>query len=215
MKKITLIEPQKRRKHRYNLYINNSFYLGIDESVIVKCSLSVGKEVSDEFLENIVKTEELTKAFNTAMSSLSFRARSTKEIEKKLKEKGYDPLIINQVIERLSEYGYLNDVAFAESFIKEKQNFKKAGKRMLKRDLYQKGIEKETIDQLIEDNVSDEDEYERALELALKKSSSFSTNENRNSKYRKLSGLLARKGYSYDIISKVIRKVLSADAGDD
>lgn len=215
MKKITLIEPQNRRKNRYNLYIDNSFYMGIDEDIIVKCSLSIGKEVSEDFMESVVKAEEISKAFNTAINSLSFRARSTKEIEAKLREKGYEPPTIKYVIEKLKELKYLDDIAFTHSYIKEKQNFKKAGKKLLKQELHQKGIDKETIDQLVEENITYEDEYERALELAQKKNSSFGIKEDKNSKYRKLSGLLARKGYSFDVISKVIRAVLAVDVESD
>ena len=52
-----------------------------------------------------------------------------------------------------------------------------------------------------------DDQYETAMELAQKKLPSYKKDD-QNAIYRKLSGFLQRKGYSYDVISKVMRKVL-------
>lgn len=209
MKTITAIEPQKKRKNRYNLYINNSFFMGVDEDTIIKYSLSVGMKAPDNLIKNIEKTEEYSKAFSSAVKRLSFRARSKNEIKKYLKQKGYSNDVIKVTIEKLIQYKYLDDVAFTKAFIKEKQYFNKYGKKRLKYELYYKGVDKEIANQLIEENAADEDEYKRALEVAQKKCSSFGSKENRNSKYKKLFSLLVRKGYSFDIISKVIKVVLN------
>lgn len=214
MKTITSIEPQKKYKNRYNLYIDGCFYMGINEDIIIKNFLSVGMEVSDDFIEDIIRTEEYSKAFNSAINKLSFRARSKREIEKILQEKGYDGDIIKSTIQKLEKYQYLDDVAFATAFIKDKQNFKKAGKGLLKQELYYKGVDKKIINRLLTENITDEGEYERALELAQNKNLSFRTKDDKNSRYRKLSGLLARKGYSFDIISKVIKRVLYLNEED-
>jgi regulatory protein len=207
MKKITKIEAQKRHKDRYNLYVNDEFALGVDEDIIIKYSLSVGKEVSDSFIEDVVKAEEVSKAFNYAVNLLSFRSRSTRELATKMKQKGYEQEPIDKVIEKLNYYGYLNDYHFSTQLVNDKQKFKHAGKNLLKQELYQKGVDKEIINQVIEEKVNDEEEYERALMLAEKKVKTL-TKDDKNAKYRKLSGLLARKGYSFDIISKVIKEVL-------
>lgn len=207
MKKITKIEPQKRHKNRYNLYVEDTFALGVDEDIVIKYSLSPGKEVSDTFIEDVVKAEEVNKAFNCAVNLLSFRSRSTKELMVKMKQKGFEEESIQKAIEKLVYYGYLNDYQFSTQWVSDKQRFKKAGKNLLKQELYQKGIEKEIIEQVLQENVNEEDEYQRALELAEKKVKTLGKDD-RNAKYRKLSGLLARKGYSFDIISKIMKEVL-------
>ncbi|PLS19574.1 recombinase RecX [Bacillus sp. M6-12] len=207
MKKITKIEQQKRHHHRFSLYVNDEFALGVDEEVIIKYSLSVGKEISDSFLEDVVKAEEQSKAFNYAVNLLSFRSRSKKELITKMKQKGYEEESINPAIEKLIYYGYLNDYQFATQWANDKQKFKQAGKNLLRQELYQKGIDKEIIEQVLEEKVDDNEEYERALQLAEKKVKTLSKDD-KNAKYRKLSGLLARKGYSFDIISKVIKEVM-------
>lgn len=210
MKKITSIEQQKKNPHRFSIYIDDVYFLGIDEDVLVKYNdkLAKGMEVDEEYLKDIVKAEEQSKANNCAINQLSFKPRSINEIRTKLKEKGYDDELIENSIEFLTKYGYLNDYEFAKALVKDKQNFKKAGKKLLQQELYKKGIDRTLAEQVILENVDDQAEYERAVEIAEKKVRTFSVNEDKNSKYRKLSSLLMRKGYSYDIISKVIKEVL-------
>ena len=206
--KITNIEQQKKRKNRYNVFIDDEFAFGVDEDVIIKCSLKKDKEISDSFIENIVKAEENSKAFNYSILLLAYRPRSISEIKTKMNQKGYEQSSIDNAIKLLEKNGYLNDYAFGKSFIKDKQEFKKAGKNLLKQELYKKGIDRDVVDQLIEETVNEDEEYERALAVAQKKNNIFRASDDLNSKRRKLYGLLGRKGYSFDIISKVINEVL-------
>lgn len=207
MKKITKIEEQVKRKGRYNIFINDDFALGVDEDVVLKYHLTVGKEVTEDYVESVVRAEETSKAFGYAVNLLSFRSRSTGEIRSKMKQKGYEDTDIEIVIEKLLHYGYLNDKQFATQFVHDKQKFKKAGRNLLKQELFYKGVDKEIIEEVLGEKVNLEEEYERALELATKKARTL-TKDDRTAKYRKLSGLLVRKGYSFDLISKVIKEVI-------
>lgn len=141
------------------------------------------------------------------MSYLSFKARTEKEIVDKLKQKGYNDNSIEYALNKLKEYNLIDDYAYGKAYIQDRQNFKKAGKRLIKQELILKGIDKELIDQLIEENVDEEEEYRRAIEIAEKKIKSLK-GKDRNTIYRRLSGLLARKGYSFDIISKICKELL-------
>ena len=155
----------------------------------------------------VSKAEENAKAFNCAVNILSFKRRSIKEVISKLKQKGYENKSIEYAISKLSEYKYVDDYAFAKAFIKDRQCFKKSGKGLIKQELFRKGVDKEIVEQLLIENVDEQDEYQRALELAKKKARSFSSGDTRNTKYRKLMGLLSRKGFSFDIISAVMKEV--------
>lgn len=208
MKVITKVEEQKKRKHRYNIYLDDEFAFGVDENVLVKYALTKGKELSADFIENVLKAEENNKAMDYAVHLLDFRQRSVSELRSKLKTHGYETDAIEHALEVLQRYGYVNDYTFGQALVKDKQNFKNAGAGLLKRELYRKGINKDLISQLIEENVEEDGEHARALELAEKKVSSFRSDEDYNSKYRKLSSFLVRKGYQYSIISKIIKEVL-------
>ena len=205
--KITKIEPQQKRKNRYSIFIDGEFAFGADESVLIKYSLSNGMELDKHQMEEVIKAEEQSKANNYALNLLSYRARSEKEIRDKLKQRGYEDNYIENTIEFLYKYHYLNDYEFGKFLAKDKQSFKKAGKRVIMSELYQKGVDKEIISEIIDEVIDPDEELQRALELAEKKAVSYK-NDDRNAKYRKLSAFLARKGYSFDIISKVLKEVL-------
>ena len=206
--KITGLEKQKKNENRYNLYVDNKFFLGVDENVIIKHRLVTGMEVEESYLNNVIRTEELNKSINVACNYLGFKQRSEKEVRDKLKLKEFDEEIIDDTIEFLNKYGYLNDYNYGKALISEKQNFKKAGKNLLKQELFKKGIDKELITELIEESFDYDEEYDRAYKLAKKKYNSI-RNEDKNSIYRKISSLLARKGYSFDIINSILKELNS------
>ncbi len=202
--KITSIEPQKN-KNRVNVYVDNVFSIGIDEELRFKYKLEVGMEVDDTFIEDILMAEEKSKALNYTLNLLSYRQRSEKEIYNSLKRKGFEESYIENAMDYCRENGYLNDKTFAESFIRDKINLNKLGPQRIKYELMLKGISKDIIDESL--IVDSDDQYDAAMELALKKLNSYK-NDDKNSIYRKLTGFLGRKGYSYDIISKVLKEIL-------
>lgn len=205
--KITKIEQQKRNKDRFSLFIDDEFYMGIDQDVIIKHYLTKGMEVDEKFLNEIIKTEEQNKSNNTALNYISFKPRSEKEVRTKLKDKEFDEDIIDNTIAFLYKYNYLNDYDYGKSLINDKKNFKKAGTNLLKQELYKKGIAKDTIQELIEESYDYDEEYEMAYAVAIKKYNLIK-NEDKNSIYRKLYSLLGRKGYGFDIINKVVKNII-------
>lgn len=202
--KITNIEPQKNSK-RVNIYIDNKFAFGLNDEIRFKYSLRIDDDIDQNYIDNVLKAEEQVKVTSHALNLLSFRQRSEKEIYIALNRKGYEESYINYAIEYLKERKYLDDTAFATSFILDKQNLNKFGSKRIKYELYNKGISKEIVEETL--NIDPQEEYEAALELATKKLNSCK-GDDRNSIYRKVGGLLQRKGYSYDIVSKILNELL-------
>ena len=181
------------------------FSIGIAEELRFKHKLEVGMEVDDDFIKDVLQSEEQNKVLNYALNLLSYRQRSEKEMYNALKRKNFEDSYIKNAMNYCRENRYLDDKTFTESFIRDKINLSKFGPERIRYELILKGIPKNIIDDLL---ILDYDEqYESAMNLALKKLSSYKK-EDRNSIYRKLSGFLQRKGYSYDIISKVMKEIL-------
>ncbi len=204
--KITKIEAQKRRKNRVNIYINDAFALGINKEVMLKYNLKVDMEVNDDFIENILMAEEENKALDYALNLLTYRQRSEKEIYDSLKRKGYIDEHIENVISSCKDKNYINDKNFAKSFINDKINLNKHGPERIKHELRLKGVSKEIINEVLDYDRNDQ--YRLAKEIADKKMYSY-RNDDKNAVYRKMSGFLQRRGFSYDIISKVVREILT------
>lgn len=203
--KITNISQQKQAD-RENIFIDDKFAFGLSAELRYKYDLYVGKEIDDEFLNDILKAEEQNKVINHALNILSYSQNTRKDLYTKLMKKGYDEEFVLKAIEYCEERNYINDKLYAESFIKDKVNLSKYGSKKIRYDLIAKGVDKEIVDEVLD--LDPEDEFERALELAKKRVRSYK-NDDKNAIYRKLGGYLQRRGYGYDIVSKVLRVILN------
>jgi len=206
---ITKIEQQKRNQHRFNVYLDEVFAFGISEDVYVRYhkELSVGKEVSLEHLEKIVFAEEVQKVLDSAWRLLSFRPRSERELMTRLKQKGYEDKWIEEAIQKLKDYRYIDDQSFARSFASDRITIKKIGSNGLKYELKQKGISSDIIEEVLEDLIDEEKEFEQGVELCERKLRTIKETEPFKKK-QKLLQFLVRKGYSFDTAKQVVSHVL-------
>ena len=62
MKKITKIERQKRRKNRVSIFLDNTFFCGISENLMIKLDLFEGKEIDEEEISRLIKEKEFSEA---------------------------------------------------------------------------------------------------------------------------------------------------------
>jgi len=83
--------------------------------------------------------ENEPEVWNRALYLLSRREHSVKELREKLKRKGAEEEIIEQVIERLLEEDWLNEGRFAESFTRSRVA-KGLGPYRIRRELQERGV---------------------------------------------------------------------------
>lgn len=208
MSEITKIEIQKKNKDRYSIYIDGEYSFGVYENVLIKYGLRKGMKIEEDFLEDVLKKEEQECANNYALRLLNFKMRTSNEIKQRMREKEYSDEVIEKTIDYLYYLNYLDDREYAQKFIKDKSNLKKMGKERIKRELYAKGVDDEIIKEEIENIVDEEDEYETAMELAIKKLETTYRNDDKNARYRKLGGFLQRRGYSMGMVMKILKEIL-------
>jgi len=209
MKKITKIEYQKKNKNRVSVYFDDSFAFGIDLNIMIKYSLAKNMELEDEFIEEIIKAEEEINVYNYALSVLSRYSKSEKQLKQKMMDKGFDKQFIENAIAKLKLKNYLDDEKYSEMLINNKINIYKYGKRRIKEALYEKGIDKSIIEEKINE-LSDEDELERARILGLKKLKTLKEEDARK-KIVKLSNFLINKGFEYSMVKKAVSQLLNED----
>jgi regulatory protein len=211
MPTITNIEPQKRNKNRYNIYLDKEFAFGVSEDVVVNKRLSVGQEVDDVYIKTVIEAEEKQKCFNDAVNLLSFRLRSEQELKTRLRKKGYEDNWIEDALEKLRYYKYVDDEQFARMFTNDRMNLKKLGQRAIKQELRMKGINKEIIDEVVEEICEEETELSQAIELAEKKARTLSSKDDFYKQRQKLLQHLVRKGYSFEIAGQAIKRVFEKE----
>ena len=139
-----------------------------------------------------------------ALRLLSFKDRTEEEMRRKLKEKSYTENEIEDVIEFLKEYGYINDRRYAEKFSADAKNIKKWGRRRIEIELLSRGISREIINDVTKE---DEDEKEIILEELKRrfKNADFSNRKER----ARIFSYFARRGFSSDKIYGAINLVCS------
>ena len=208
MAEITKIAIQQKNKDRYSVFIDGEYSFGVYENVLIKYGLRKGMQIEEEFLEDVLKKEEQECANNYGLRLLNFKMRTEQEVRRKMKEKEYTDEIIDTTIDYLYYLNYLDDEEYAQKFIKDKSNLKNMGSERIKRELYMKGIDKNIIDRELEEIVDKDDEYEKAKEIAIKKLETTYKNDDKNARYRKLGGLLQRRGYSMDIVMPLLKELL-------
>ena len=205
---ITDIQVQKNHPSRLSIFLDGNFYCGVSEEVAIKHQLKKGMNVDENELKELLHDEELSNAKKYVYTILARRMYSTNEIRKKLKEQGYTDEIIDNVISMMEGYGYLNDKTFAEEWIQSRRLNNPKGKIVLKRELTQKGIEGDIIEEAFNQSFDESQQSEIALDMARRKSRSY-INDDPISARRKLQGYLIRRGFDFETVRNVVDKVLS------
>ena len=170
--------------------------------------LEMAASVSDplELKEN-PEADPLSVARNIALRQLSMAPKSRLQLEQALAKRGVTPEITKICLDRLTEVGLIDDLAYAGMFVRSRCITKKVSRSVLKMELRQKGISDEFIEATLL-QINDEDEYVMASDLVAKKLRSMRGLE-RDVMQRRLFGLLARKGYHAGIASRVIKEQLA------
>lgn len=162
--------------------------------IIVKYSL-VNGEIDDETFKKTVKESMEKIAFNVAVKYTSNKLKTEKQIRDYLYKKEFKKATILPVIEKLKEYGVIDDKIYMESYIKSNPNF---SKNKLKQKLIMSGVSKDLIDEKLSD-LEDEDS-------CLTNAKKFLKNKIMDQKTReKLIRRLAYLGYSWDSINSVLK----------
>ncbi len=148
---------------------------------------------------------KLKDALNAVYRFLSYRDRSKKEVEQKLKEKGFEKSIIQNALTYLQENNYVDDRKFARQWGQSKISNNFYGKYFLEKELLRKGVDADIVNEVIEELYSETGEIKIAEQLSLKKMKSYKNLDPETGK-RRLSSLLQRKGFSTDVVYKVVEK---------
>jgi len=149
------------------------------------------------------------RTFERAINLLSYKPRSLAEMRSRLLEKDWaEESVVDQVIDRLKELGYLNDEQFAANYANSRLTAKPLGRTRLRRDLQQKKLSSETVENALDDAYEQQSEEEliaRAIDKRIRLKGAPTTRE----ETKKLFDYLIRRGFNYDL---VIRKVREAGA---
>jgi len=209
--RITAIEPQRRDENRVSIFIDGTFAFGLHIDLQIEHNLAPGDDLDDEMIERLLREDQTKRAIASALNLIAYRPRAAGELRSKLRERGYPPESIDNAIARVRDLGYLDDRDFADRWVESRQMHRPRSTRMLARELQQKGVAREVIEETLEE--AEIDEFADALALAERRAASL-RGLDVPTRERRLSSFLARRGYGYDVIRRVLEALGAEDVDE-
>ena len=194
---ITAIEEQKKNKNRRSIFIDGEFVFGMTVEDVYLYRLKEGDKIDTDYLEKIKAGAVLQDAKNLALRYLSYQARTKREMERKLKTYDFSEDISAEVLNFLETHKFIDDFAYAQKFAQSKTRAG-YGKQRLKGDLFQKGISRDIIDEILQSIEEQEDPAEKVKELLDRKIKSDDIKEFNEKEKQKIYNFLGRRGFSFD-----------------
>ncbi len=208
--RITAIKPQKRNSHRYAIFVNDEFATGVSEEVILKLRLRRGEPVTAERLAQIIAVEQDSQARRAALNLLEYRARTRRELAQRLRKKGLPDESIERVIADLEASGLVDDEQFAQQMTKSLIRSRNLSHRAILSKLRQAGVDSDTAQAVVEQELGDYDEHSRAEQAAAQQMRHLSRLD-QTTQRRRLYGYLQRRGFPHYVIAQVVQQFLDND----
>lgn len=143
------------------------------------------------------------------LRKLTGQARTRHELDQALKSKQVPETVANEVLDRMEEVGLVDDASFARDWVESRQQRRQLSRRALRHELRAKGVDRDQIEDALA-SVDSDDEYVAARALAERRARSM-TELPREVRYRRLAGVLARRGFSGGVTGQVLSEVLDLD----
>lgn len=199
---ITDVAPldKKRRK----VYIDGQYAFPLYLSELRKYNIETGATLEKNVYDDICSLL-MRRVRERILYLIADYDRSEQNIRQKISMAGYRGSFVDDAIDSLKEYGYIDDLRFARYYAESMRDTKGRSAFAISRSLYEKGISRDVIDTVMgELDIDEEAQILKAL-------SSRGYNEDNirqidDKERQKLISFLMRKGFSYDLISIYVRK---------
>lgn len=200
---VTGIVPLDKRRSK--VFLEEDFAFVLYKGEIRRYHIEEGGELPEETYREIMTLIICKRARERAVNLLKNSDKTELELRRKLRDGFYPEEAIDGALKMLKNYRYVDDESYAARYV-ENQGSRKS-RRQLSFDLERKGIDRDTISQLLEGNPVDEEAQIRAF---LKKKH-YEPGQMEQKDVAKLAAALGRKGFPFG----VIRKVMAEDFDED
>ena len=147
------------------------------------------------------------------LRQLAVRPRTRTELAAALRRRGIAPEVAAEVLDRYDEVGIVDDRAFASAWVTSRHHGKGLARRALAGELRRKGVDSDVVDQALEE-LPGETEAETARSLVARRLRTARA-ERPDATFRRLVGMLARKGYPAGLAIQAVREAMAEWQGAD
>lgn len=194
------IQQIPHKKNKYKVHLQGGEDLVLYKRELKTYGLEAGMELTDVLYERILQETLIPRAKRRAMHLLEKQDRTRRNLEEKLRESDYPPAAVDAAVEYVASYHYIDDERYARSYVRFHQEGK--SKQRIRQDLMQKGVDRDTIAQVLEEEYTTQ-ELDMIRDLLQKKhfDPEQADAKERNRMYR----FLLTRGFSSSDISRVLR----------
>ncbi|MDD3627469.1 MAG: RecX family transcriptional regulator [bacterium] len=200
-KKIFSIEA-KKKEYIITFYDDSQIVILFED--YLKYDLADDKEIEETIIEEIRNNYLQKKGYDTALKLLSIKRLSETEIKNKLYLREYPENVIDEIINKLKEYNFINDESLIESVIRLMMEQEHAGFLKIKKKLIERGLSSKIIEVKLNELYTEEYEEEAIQELISKKIKTYSDKLPEIKKKEKLLLYLQNKGFLRNRIVKYL-----------
>ena len=196
--KITGIRQQIKRTDRYAVHVEGKYAFSLGETDLLSSGLRLNQELSQQELGELKDIAKLGGLYDRALGYIMLRPRSEWELQEYLKRKNSPPPLIEKILNKLSDAGYVDDYKFARAWVNNRRLLKSTSRRRLTAELRQKRVSDEIIEQVLAEDEADEQDILKKL-IAKKR---------QQARYKddlKLMQYLACQGFSYGDIKEALQ----------
>ena len=195
------ISHTKGRGKKIHLLLDDEYQITTDIDFWAEHYFKDGTEITQEEWESLTDSIYFKKAVDKCYDLLSRRDHSVKELKTKLL-RTVDEKNADKAIEKMIEYGYLDDEKYARNLVKYLAQSRNMSKNHIKQEMFKRGIPNEIINLVMEDY--EFDNVSSVVDLIITKYRNKLNNEDGN---KKVIASLMRKGFSYSDIKNAFYRI--------
>ena len=202
-KVITAIKVQKRNPQRVSIDLDGEYAFGLAR--MTAAWLKVWDVLSEERVVVLQREDAVEVAFQRALRLIGHRPRSEQEVSQRLAKLNFSPDQVEQVIAKLKASNLIEDEKFARMWVENRLEFHPRSLRLIRYELLHKGIAEDHIEQALQETEDEQDLARRAAVAYARRLENYENQVYRN----RLSGYLARRGFSYGTIAPLVNELLA------
>ncbi|MYK17743.1 hypothetical protein F4055_06150 [Candidatus Poribacteria bacterium] len=222
--RITDIQAVPELPSHRQLFLDGAPFVVIHAVLVENFGLRIGLQIEAEVIEKLIAADEVMRAKNYALRLLReetnneiddetedsrpagrSKTYTKSEMERRLAREGFSEKAIETTVEELIDSGHIRDRKYAENWIVRRLKSNPRGKTLLKHELLDKGVDRETAEQAVA-QVETEDEATLALQIAQKRVKQYRQLPVHVAK-RRLHGFLARRGFGSEVVRQVLEQI--------
>lgn len=195
------ISHTKGRGKKIHIFVDDEYTITTDIDFWAEHFFKDGQEITKEQWQELCNGIYYKKAVDKCYDLLSRRDHSVKELKTKLL-RTVDEENADRAIEKMIDYGYLDDEKYAKNLVKYLSETKRMSKNHIKQEMYKRGVPNDIIAYTLED--TEIDNVSAVVDLIFKKYRNKLDAQDGN---KKVIAALMRKGFSYSDIREAFERI--------